>query len=179
MKLILTSICIGLAFTAFSQNTDSTQTPTLRSILLEQLRTTHNVKDWFVPASQAVQGLTAEQASWSDGMGNHSIGQLATHLIFWNERMLRKFNGEELEKWEGDNQETFTSFNKESWEATVKKLDEVLAAWEKVVETASEEKLREYYTWIAHIGTHNAYHTGQIIYIRKNKGWWDDSKGVK
>jgi hypothetical protein len=25
--------------------------PTLESILLEQLRTTHNVKDWFVPVN--------------------------------------------------------------------------------------------------------------------------------
>jgi len=32
---------------------------------------------------------------------------------------------------------------------------------------------------IAHIGTHNAYHTGQILYVRKMKGWWDPEKGVK
>lgn len=29
------------------------------------------------------------------------------------------------------------------------------------------------------MGTHNAYHTGQIIYIRKQQGWWDEKKGVK
>jgi hypothetical protein len=27
--------------------------------------------------------------------------------------------------------------------------------------------------------TRNAYHTGQIIYIRKMKGNWDPAKGVK
>src|SRR5689334_13393405 len=46
--------------------------PTLRSSLLEQLRTTHDRKDWFVPANLAVEGLTAKQASWTDGSGNHS-----------------------------------------------------------------------------------------------------------
>ena len=58
--------------------------PTLKSILLEQLKTTHNVKDWFVPPNIAVQGLTAEQANWKDSSDNHSIAQLTTHLIFWH-----------------------------------------------------------------------------------------------
>ena len=31
---------------------------------------------------------------------------------------------------------------------------------------------------IAHIGTHSAYHTGQIIYIRRLQGSWDPSKCV-
>jgi len=32
---------------------------------------------------------------------------------------------------------------------------------------------------IAHIGAHNAYHIGQIIYVRKLQGSWDPEKGVK
>jgi hypothetical protein len=32
---------------------------------------------------------------------------------------------------------------------------------------------------IAHVGTHNAYHTGEIVYVRKLQGSWDPSKGVK
>jgi uncharacterized damage-inducible protein DinB len=32
---------------------------------------------------------------------------------------------------------------------------------------------------IAHISAHNAYHTGQIIIIRKLQGSWDPAKGVK
>ena len=67
---------------------------TLRSILLDQLQTTHNKKDWFVDGNTAVAGLTPEQASWTDGKGNHSVGQLANHLVFWNRRSLAKFKGE-------------------------------------------------------------------------------------
>src|SRR5437868_1304025 len=89
---------------AYAQ-TDST--PSLKSILLEQLRTTHNVKDWFVPAVTAVQGLTAQQANWKDSTDNHSIAQLATHLIFWNKQMLDKFKGDKLEAFSGNNKETF------------------------------------------------------------------------
>jgi hypothetical protein len=47
------------------------------------------------------------------------------------------------------------------------------------VQAADENKLAKWYSTIAHIGTHNAYHTGQILYIRKMKGWWDDNNGVK
>jgi len=31
----------------------------------------------------------------------------------------------------------------------------------------------------ASVAAHNAYHTGQILYIRRAKGWWDPAKGVK
>jgi uncharacterized damage-inducible protein DinB len=153
--------------------------PTLRSILLEQLKTTHTDKDWFVPVNIALQGLTAEQANWTDGKGNHSIGQLAHHLLFWNGRVLASFKGQDVAKFDGDNDKTFTNFDKKSWEDVVKRLDDVLADLEKFVETANEAKLKEKYSTIAHIGTHNAYHTGQIIYIRKLQGSWEADRGVK
>lgn len=152
---------------------------TIKDLLLEQLKTTHNVKDWFVPASVAVQGLTAQQANWKDSSGNHSIAQLATHLIFWNTQLLNKFEGVKPAIFSGDNKETFTAVDDNTWPATVKKLDSVLARWEADVKKADDKKLHAWYATIAHIGTHNAYHTGQILYIRKMQGWWDDRNGVK
>jgi hypothetical protein len=89
MKKLFTTFLIFVAFTSYAQ-TDSV--PTLRSILLEQLKTTHNVKDWLVPPTLAVAGVTAEQANWKDSSENHSIAQLTTHLIFWNKQSLDKFN---------------------------------------------------------------------------------------
>jgi len=152
---------------------------TLRGVLLEQLKTTHNVKDWFVPANTAVDGLTADQAKWNDGKGNHSVGQLAAHLIFWNREQLAKFRGEPPPKFSGDNNETFNSFDAAKWAQTQKDLDAVLSEWEKAVETADEAKLAKWASTIAHIGAHNAYHIGQMIYVRKQAGNWDPEKGVK
>jgi uncharacterized damage-inducible protein DinB len=162
--------------TAYSQNK---KPATLKSILLEQLHTTHDVKDWFVPVNIALEGLTAEQAKWTDGSGNHSIGQLATHLLFWNSQQLNKFQNLPQPSFDGNNDETFNSFNSDNWKETVQKLDSVLAALEKAVEQADDKKLQSWYSAIAHIGTHNAYHTGQMIYIRKLQGSWDPNKGVK
>jgi len=175
MKLIVVFLVLSLPLFAQTQS----QPVTLRSILLEQLRTTHNAKDWFVDANTAVAGLTAEQASWTDGKGNHSIGQLANHLVFWNQHELAKFKGETPAKFSGNNDETFNSFDTKKWAATVQQLDEVMAGWEKAVEAADDKKLESGASTIAHIGTHNAYHIGQIIVIRKLQGSWDPEKGVK
>jgi len=152
---------------------------TLRGVLLEQLQTTHNKKDWFVPVMTALEGLTAEQASWKDSSGGHSSGQLANHLLFWNSQVLAKLKGEKPAPYSGNNDETFNSFDAKLWRQTVTRLDQVLTEIEKLVQTADEQQLAKWASTIAHIGAHNAYHTGQIISVRKLQGSWDPAKGVK
>ena len=152
---------------------------TLKEILLEQLHTTHDKEDWFVPISIAVEGLTAEQAKWTDGHGNHSIGQLVNHLAFWDSRGLEQFKGEKPGAYNGNNDETFNSFDAKSWNETVKQLDQVMTDWEQAVESADDAKISLWASTIAHIGAHNAYHIGQMVYARKLQGVWDPDKGVK
>jgi len=152
---------------------------TLKEVLLAELRSTHGTEDWFVPANIAVKGLTAEQASWTDGKGNHSVGQLAYHLVYWNRRNLARLKGEQLEKFGGNNDETFDKLDSKSWNETVQQLDSVMNELEKWVETADEAKLKESAAVFTHISTHNAYHIGQIIYVRKEQGSWDPKNGVK
>jgi len=176
MKWIILAL---LVFNVNALQAQNNAAPTLKSILLEQLKTTHNVKDWFVPPNIAIQGLTPEQANWKDSSDNHSIAQLTTHLIFWNTQLLDKFKGVTPPAFDGNNKETFAPVDATSWNAAVQKLDSVLTEWEHAVESADDSKLTQWYSTIAHIGTHNAYHTGQIIYIRKMKGWWDENNGVK
>lgn len=152
---------------------------TLKSVLLRQLKTTHTQKDWFVPANIAIEGLTAKQAMWKDGSGNHSAGQLTFHLVYWNERLLKQFNNEPVEKFSGNNEETFYKFDEKQWSDLIKKLDDILTAWEIAIKNADETKLNDWYENIANMNTHNAYHTGQIIYLRKLQGSWNPEKGVK
>lgn len=154
--------------------------PTLKSILLAQLKTTHDQQDWFVPCIKALDGLTPEQAMWREGKDGHSIAQLANHLTFWNARQLARFNGTAAAPYSGDNEETFSPIpDAAGWAAAVRKLDDVLTAWERAIESADDARLRSWYSTIAHISTHNAYHTGQILFIRKQQGSWDPSKGVR
>jgi hypothetical protein len=156
---------------------------TLRSILLHELHTTHNEADWFVPISVAVDGLTAEQASWqppsSDHTGGHSAGQLTYHLLFWNRRNFEKLTGTAQAKFSGNNDETFEKFDAKQWADTVKGLDQVMTDLEKFVESADDQKLAAVATTISNICTHNAYHVGQIVYVRKLQGSWNPAKGVQ
>lgn len=151
--------------------------PSLKSVLLQELRTTHNQKGtWFVPASVAVAGLTAEQAKWKDSSGNHSVMELANHLIFWDERTLIKFKGGPLPQFDGKNDETFQSSR--TWDETVQKLDAVLADWEKTIEAADDSKLSKWYQTIADLTAHNAYHIGEMIYVRRLHGAWNPENGL-
>ncbi len=155
------------------------QTLTLKQVLLNQLKTTHNKEEWFAPLNVAIDGLTADQANWKEKGADHSIAELTTHIIFWNQDQLSKFLNQPELKFSGNNNETFSSVDKESWPSTVKKADSVLINWEKAIEAADEKKLEAWYEIIGHISTHNAYHTGQIVYIRKVQGSWNPAKGVK
>lgn len=162
-----------------SQNADNAAGASPKDPLLHQLKTTHTEKEWFVPVKTALEGVTAEQAQWRDSSGNHSVGQLAYHLLFWNKRQLAKFNGQPEGEFSGNNEETFTSFDQAKWDQTVASLDSVLTAFESAIANADEAKLKEWYPTIANISTHNAYHTGQIVFVRKLQKAWDVEKGVK
>ena len=50
---------------------------------------------------------------------------------------------------------------------------------ENLVEAADDKKLQTWASEIAHIGTHNSYHVGQMIIVRKLQGSWNPEKGVK
>jgi uncharacterized damage-inducible protein DinB len=181
MKGRFVALVIALAFPGLAQepNKEKKEPPTLKSILLEQLRSTHNKAEWFVPVNTAVEGLTAEQAAWTDGKGNHSVGQLAYHIWFWDKEELAKFRGEPPVKYSGKNDDTFSNYDPKKWDETVKQLDQVLTDWEKAVEAASDAKVSEWASGIAHIGAHNAYHIGEIVMVRKEQGSWNPEKGVK
>jgi hypothetical protein len=176
----VTGFAMAIATTTVrAQNSNARPAPTLKSILLEQLKSTHTNSDWFVCADVAVAGLTPEQANWTDGKGNHSVGQLVYHIWYWNWRNLANIKGEKIEKFGGNNDETFDKFDAKTWDETVKKMDAVLTDLEQIVENADDAKLAKIAPTIQHINAHNAYHIGEIVMVRKEQGSWDPSKGVK
>ena len=175
---LLVPLAAVLAIVPSALQAQDKKPATLREVLLAELRSTHTKPEWFVPANTAVKGLTAEQANWTDGKGNHSVGQLTYHLVFWNRRNLANLKGEKIEKFGGNNDETFDKFDSKTWNDTVKQLDDVMSELEKWVETADEAKLKESAQVFTHISTHNAYHIGQIIFVRKEQGSWDPKNGV-
>lgn len=177
------TICFAITLCFITTNTKAQQTPktppTLKAILLKQFQSTWDQEDWFVPISKALEGLTAQQAMWKPSDSSHSAGQLAYHLLFWNKQSLDKFYGRKPAAFNGDNDKTFTNFTEATWTATVQELSQVMKDWETAIKNSDETKLKDWYDTIAHISTHNAYHTGQILYVRKLAGNWNPNNGVK
>jgi hypothetical protein len=162
-----------------ARSEERSQAADWQKFLHQQLKATHTNKDRFVPANIAVQGLTAEQASWADGHGNHSIGKLAYHLAFCNAQELAIFKGETPAKYGEKNHETFSRFDEKQWSETVQQLDQVMLDLEKYVEPADEKGLDKNGSMIATLAMHDAYHIRQIIYIRRLQGSWKTEMGVK
>lgn len=173
MKNLIILVIICTSSVSFGQDSS------LKKMLITQLKQSHNENNWFVTPNVAVKGITAEQAMWTDGSGNHSVGQLAYHLMFWNERSLKGFKGEKNVSFSGENTETFDKFDSKQWEDVKKRLDNVMTEIEKVVQNANEDQLKEWAPTLMNIASHNAYHTGQMVFVRKLQGSWDPEKGVK
>jgi uncharacterized damage-inducible protein DinB len=177
-RLLLPLALFFVPLSAFAQQPNQ-PAPALRSILLSQLHSTHDKSEWFVCVDVAVAGVTPEQATWTDGKGNHSVGQLTNHLLFWDRQQLLRLTGKQPQAYNGNNDETFNAFDAKTWSDTVKQLDDVLTQMEKLVETSDDATLAKIAPGIEHVSAHNAYHIGEIVMVRKEQGSWDPSKGVK
>ena len=185
--VLLVTASVTLVAQTPSASPSPSETPaTLRSALLAELHSTHDKAEWFTPMNTAVAGLTAEQAKWIphnaqdkvDPNANHSTGMLTHHLVFWNENVLGRMRGEKPAD-PKTNDETFNDFDAARWSDLVRRLDQVMKNIEAEVEKMPEDKLLKVASTVSHISTHNAYHTGQILYVRKLQGSWNPANGVK
>ena len=165
LSIIVISIILGCSHK--KENTE------VKSLLVDLMKKSHTEQHWFVPTKTALEGLAVEQSNWRDSTENHSIGELVSHLVFWNEINLRAFNGEDMTDFEVDNKTTFKMYTENEWVSLVNKLDSIQTDWESIIVDATDEQLTEWSKEIANIQAHNAYHAGQIIYIRKRNGWWN------
>lgn len=157
-----------------------------KDILLEQHTACYDENEWFVAVANAIDGLTAEQAAWKPAGADNSIREEVNHLIFWNERWIQRYRGLLNYPEDIENTGTFKS-DEADWQAACEKLFAVMDEWREILEEITDEKLNspvnDQYTapWrspLAQQNIHNAYHTGQIVLLRKLQGSWDPKKGV-
>lgn len=166
-------VILGLLISECSEKKTSNES-NIKSLLVQQLKNAHTNQQWFAPTKKAIDGLTLEQSNWKDSSDNHSIGELVSHLIFWNELNLKAFKGEKVTDIndEEKNKETFKINNGKDWQNAVSRLDSIQTEWERLTENATDEQIAKWNVEIANMSAHTAYHTGQIVYIRKRNGWW-------
>jgi uncharacterized damage-inducible protein DinB len=163
---------------------------TTKEILLEQFTAAYDENGWFVALKNALNNLTAEQASWKPENLDNSIWEILAHLNFYNDAYLKRFKGITVDYSGIENSETFSdagNISQELWQAEIEKFDVIMTEWRNLLESADEAKFDEsvsatnkssWSSLISHVNLHNAHHGGQIVVLRKLQGSWDASKGV-
>lgn len=163
---------------------------TMKEILLQQFETCYDENGWFVALKNALHNLSARDAAWKPDGADNSIWGILAHLNFYNERYLKRFSGETVEKLEIENSETFAGSSEateDAWRAEIERFERVMNGWREAIRQADDARIGEQVSkkhpnlWanvIADINAHNAHHGGQIVLLRKLQGSWDASKGV-
>ncbi|TFE19653.1 DinB family protein [Cohnella luojiensis] len=158
-------------------------------LLLQGWDSSYEKEDWYPPLTDVLNGVTVEHALWKPA-GEHvnSIWETVNHLVFYKERLLNRLTGEESKYPSGvTNDDTFaiSSSTAEEWEHTLAKLKEVHLGLRDKLSAMNEEQLERKIpqtpigNWIHSLILHDAYHTGQIVFLRKLQGSWPSRRSFE
>lgn len=157
---------------------------TINHLLQTHLEETFTRERWHPPLATAVWGLTAEQAAWKPAPERHSIWQIVRHLIHWKRGVLQALGGDapDFERMTAEDWPEVTG-DQATWEADVRALHDIYAEFRQRLEALGEEGLqravRSYMQSaepvvvarrLLGVFTHDAYHSGQIQYLRALQG---------
>ncbi|SEF68589.1 DinB family protein [Paenibacillus sp. UNC499MF] len=143
----------------------------------------YGTEDWYAPLKNAVSGVSAEQASWRpQGEAGNTIWETVNHLVYYKQRLLELLLGEEQNHSARNNDDTFktpdTHGSEEAWQRTLRELDDVHTRIGGLLDTKSDPDMDALYRdhpvgfRIGSIIQHDAFHTGEIVLIRKLQGSW-------
>jgi len=158
---------------------------TRKEFLLTQIRACHNQDGWFAPLNVTLRELTADLAVQHSRQSTNSIIGIVHHLVFYNELYLQRFKEGSVPKIVASIAETF-EYNHSGeievvWDELRQRLDSLFDQWEEAIFKGDDAKLDSqtpdsdelWWSSLAHLAIHNAYHIGQIVYIRKEQGLWE------
>ncbi|ULM96517.1 DinB family protein [Peribacillus frigoritolerans] len=152
-----------------------------KDVLSDQLLANANDPSWYLPFSDSVKNLSEEEAFWKPNENCNSIVEIVQHLLYWNETWQTRYQKSHVNAVPsiGDNNKSFIIPENKNFNDLKERLLEVLLKWQNLL---TEEKVEsevngfpEPAKWSEILGnasTHNAYHIGQIIYIRKLQKSW-------
>jgi len=157
---------------------------TVKDLLLDHLEQTYKREGWYTPLGMAVMGLTAEQAAWKSSPERHSIWQIVRHIIHWKRGVLESWAGDppDYEALTGGDWQEVNG-DQAAWDSDVRTLNELYDEFHSKLESAAEEdvqgSLKAYQQSprpaqvakrLSAVFTHDAYHAGQIQYLRALQG---------
>lgn len=151
------------------------------TLLLGMLDDAWDRTHWHVPLWPALAGLSADGASWRPDAATLSVGQHVAHVAFWTAAALRQLTGEPpLPEERGDNRQTFgpAHVDDRAWTALRQTLVATHSALRSFATMLTDEDLAAdpaVERAIAGVAGHHAYHTGEIVLLRRLGNTWQGS----
>ena len=153
-----------------------------KDVLADQLLANANDPSFYVPFSESVANLSETEAFWKPNDESNSIAEIVHHLLYWNETWQKRFEESHVSAVApiGDNNTSFIVPGNKGFIELKECLLEVLLRWQNLLTREKVEsevngfpETAKWWGVLGNISTHNAYHIGQIVYIRKQlqKGW--------
>jgi uncharacterized damage-inducible protein DinB len=144
----------------------------------DQLKRSLDGEAWHGPAVfEILEGVTAEQAAARPIKNAHNIWELVGHMSIWVEIALARFQGEKPP--EPTEDENFPPApdqpTDKDWQAVQDRLHRCHEAWyaelkqmdDNILHKPRGENLPGIGFVLYGIAQHNAYHGGQIVYLKK------------
>jgi uncharacterized damage-inducible protein DinB len=150
-----------------------------KKVLSNQLLANANDASWYLPFIGAVANLTEEEAFWKPNLNSHSIAEIVQHLLYWNETWQTRYKKSHVDAVLpiGNNDVSFLIKENEKFTDVKDRLLMVLLDWQELLTEIMVESdvngfpvAAKWWEIIGNVTTHNAYHIGQIVYIRKLQG---------
>ncbi|KFN04415.1 DinB family protein [Bacillus clarus] len=148
----------------------------VKDVLADQLLANANDPSWYIPFSDAVKGLSEEEAFWKPSEESNSIAEIVQHLLYWNTTWQIRYKESNVNAVPaiGDNNKSFIVSGNQTFEDLREQLLGKLLQWQDLLNENKVESdviglpvSAKWWEVLANVTTHNAYHIGQIIYIRK------------
>lgn len=162
----------------------------INGLIKRQFSNSFDTNGWFVAVKNALDGVNVEMACWKPNDEDiNCIWETLSHLTYYNNAYLLRFKGIDYKYDIATNDESFSTgeYDEASWQADVYRFDEVMMEFRELIASADEsifsepvsaENQTKWATLLLNIASHNAYHSGQIMLLRKLQGNWDHAKGV-
>ncbi|MED3554313.1 DinB family protein [Cytobacillus praedii] len=154
----------------------------VKDVLADQLLANANDPSWYLPFTDSVENLSEKEAFWRPNKDCHSIAEIVQHLLYWNETWQTRYKESNVKAVPplNNNNESFIIPDNQSFQNLKERLLSALLQWQDLLTTERIERnvegFPEKVQWwevLGNVTTHNAYHIGQIIYIRKLQQSWD------
>ncbi|MBD7935424.1 DinB family protein [Cytobacillus sp. Sa5YUA1] len=148
-----------------------------REVLCNQLAANADDPSWYTPFLQTVDEISEEEAFMKLNSKIHSIAEITQHLIYWNEVWHVRFKDNDVGaiKRIENNDLSFVVPKGKTFSDLKASLLVKLQHWQKTLTTNEllDQHVKGFpvtaHWWaiIANVTSHNAYHIGQIAYLKK------------